>query len=145
MQVQRSISIDAPPESVWKFVSDPEMILEWYLPLRRFEYTSDLRQAVGAPFVFEEQLPGRSITLECVVTEWNEPERVSFEMTSGPMMRSYGETWTVERIQLGSEFTFTERMEFANPILRSIGPLIGRMSGATVVKMLAELRRLAES
>jgi hypothetical protein len=41
--------------------------------------------------------------------------------------------------------TFTERMEFANPILRSIGPLIGRMSGATVVKMLAELRRLAES
>lgn len=145
MEVQRSISIEAPPESVWKFVSDPEMVLAWYLPLQRLEYTSDLQQTVGAPFIFEERMPGGSMTLECVVTEWKEPERFRFEMTSGPMMKSYEETWTVEATPAGSEFTFTERMEFANPILRRLGPLIGRMSGATIVKMLAELKRLAET
>ncbi len=145
MEVQRSISIGAPPEGVWKFVSEPELILEWYLPLRRFEYTSDLRRAVGAPFMFEEQFPGRSFTLECVITEWKEPERVRFEMTSGPMMTSYEEAWTVEPTPSGSTFTFTERAVFANPILRSLSPLIARMSGATIVKMLAELKRLAET
>jgi hypothetical protein len=85
------------------------------------------------------------MTLECVVTEWKEPERFSFEMTSGPTVKSYGETWTIEATPSGSEFTFTEHMVFANPILRSLGPLIGRMSGATIVKMLAELKRLAET
>ena len=145
MEVQKSISIEAPPESVWKFISDPEMILEWYLPLQRFEYTGDLQRTEGARFIFEERMPGGSMTLECVVTEWKEPERFRFEMTSGSTVESYEEIWTVEATPSGSEFTFTERMQFANPILRSISPLIGRMSGATIVKMLAELKRLAET
>jgi uncharacterized protein YndB with AHSA1/START domain len=144
MEVQRSIFIEAPPESVWKFVSDPELILAWYLPLQRFEYTSDLQRTVGAPFIFEERMPGGSMTLECVVTEWKEPERFRFEMTSGPTMKSYEESWTLRANPAGSEFTFTERMELANPILRGISPLIGRMSGATIVKMLAKLKRLVE-
>ena len=145
MEVQRSTTINVPPEKVWTLLSDPEKILQWYLPLQRFEYTSDLRRAVGAPFQFEEKFAGRAFTLDCSITEWDEPKRFSFEMISGPMMRSYQETWTVEPTASGSRFTFAERAEFANPILnRVFDPLIGRMSGATINKMLAKLKTLAE-
>ena len=57
MEVQRSIAIAAPPEKVWAFLADPERILEWYFPLRRFEYTGEARHSVGAPFLLRRSRP----------------------------------------------------------------------------------------
>ena len=146
MEVQKSVAINAPPDRVWTFLSDPERILQWYLPLQRFEYVSDVRREVGAPFRFEEKVAGRVMTLECVVTEWTEPQRFSFEMTSGDMMKSYREAWTVEPTPSGSRFTFAEQGALANRMLdRVAGPLAERMSGATIKKMLAKLKMLAEA
>ena len=69
MRVQRSIEIEGSPEEVWAFLIEPERILEWYLPLQKFEYTSDQKSGVGAPFRFEEEVALGTMELDCVVTE----------------------------------------------------------------------------
>ena len=88
MKVIKSIDITSPPETVWPFISEPEKILEWYIPLKKFEYTSEYRNQVGAPLYFEEKTTAGLIKLNCVVTEWKENEQFSFKMNSGSL--SYG-------------------------------------------------------
>ena len=146
MKVIKSIDITSPPETVWPFISEPEKILEWYIPLKKFEYTSEYRNQVGAPLYFEEKTTAGLIKLNCVVTEWKENKQFSFKMNSGNMMKSYEEIWTIEAISSGSRFTFTEQGELGLGIIgKIIGPLAQRSSRATIEKMLAKLKSLVEA
>jgi len=145
MKVQRSIEIVAPPEEIWPFLTDPEKILEWYIPLQKFEYTGEQRSGPGAPLYFEEKVAGRTMKLNCVVTEWVENKRFAFRMTSGNMMKSYEESWILEDIPSGIRFTFMEQGELPYGIIgRLVGPVAQLMSAATVGRMLVKLKRLAE-
>jgi uncharacterized protein YndB with AHSA1/START domain len=146
MEVTKSIDIIVPPEIIWPFMSEPTKILEWYIPLQKFEYISEQRNKVGAPFYFEEKTTGGTIKLDCVVTEWEENKRFAFKMTSGNMLKSYQERWTVETTASGNRFTFIEQGELGLGIIgKIIGPLASRSSAATIEKMLAKLKDLAES
>jgi uncharacterized protein YndB with AHSA1/START domain len=146
MRVQKSIAIEAPPERIWPYLVEPEKILEWYFPLQEFEYTSQQRGGVGAPLYFQEKTSGGTMKLNCVITEWVENETLAFKMTSGNMLKSYQERWSVEATPSGSRFTFGEQGEFPNWILdKVIGPLAQRSSESTVEKMLTRLKSLVES
>ncbi len=145
MQVQRSVEIVAPPEKIWPFLAEPQRILEWYIPLQKFEYTGDQSHKVGAPFYFEEKVPTGTMKLNCEVTECVENESFAFKMTSGNMMKSYGERWSLEAMPLGSRFTFTEQGELPGIFGRLIGPIAERGSAGTIEKMLAKLKSLAET
>lgn len=146
MDVERSIDIAAPPEKVWAFVSEPELVLQWYLPLKKFEYTGERCHEAGAPLRFEEKVAGRTMKLDCVVTEWEANRSFGFKMLRGDMMKNYQEKWTIHATPSGSRFTFHERGEFPYGILgRIIDPLSERMSAPTVEKMLSRLKHLAES
>jgi len=72
MEVTKSIDITAQPENIWPFMYEPMKILEWYIPLQKFKYTSNQRNKVGAPIYFEEKTTGGTIKLNCVVTEYKE-------------------------------------------------------------------------
>ena len=147
MRVQRSIEIAAPPEKIWPFLVEPEKILKWCITFRKFEYTSDQRSGVCTPLYIEEKAsPMPLMKLYFVVTEWVENERLVFRMTAGTGTRGYDQSWTIEAIPSGSRFTFVE--DFILPlgiIGRMIGPLAARGSAATVKKMLAILKGLAEA
>jgi len=145
MKVQRSIEIMAPPEKIWPFLVEPIKTLEWYIPLQKFEYTSDQSRKVGAPFYFEEKLPTGTMKLNCEVTEWVENESFAFKMTSGSMMKSYEERWSVEATQSGGRFTFAEQGELPGIFGRFIGAIAERSSGGTIEKMLAKLKSLVEA
>ena len=145
MNVQRSIEINALPEKVWSFLIDPDKVLEWYLPLTKFEYTSDQRSGVGAAFYFEEKVPGGPLQLNCVITEWVEHEVLAFKMVSGNIMKNYEEKWTVEATPSGSRFSFVEQGEYASALMNTlIGPIAQRTSGSTIERMLLKLKTLAE-
>jgi uncharacterized protein YndB with AHSA1/START domain len=145
MKVQRSIEIGAPPERIWPFLAEPQRILEWYIPLQKFEYTGDQSRKVGAPFYFEEKLPTGTMKLNCEVTEWVENESFAFKMISGNMMKSYGERWSVETTPSGGRFTFAEQGELPGIFGRLIGSIAERSSGGTIEKMLAKLKSLVEA
>lgn len=145
MQVQRSIEIMAPPEKIWPFLTEPPKILEWYIPLQKFEYTSDQGRKVGTPFYFEEKVPTGTMKLNCEVTEWVDNESFAFKMTSGNMMKSYEEKWSVEATPSGSRFTFAEQGEIPGIFGKLFGPIAERGSAGTIEKMLTKLKSLAES
>ena len=145
MEVTKAIDVTVPPETIWPFMSEPEKILEWYIPLQKFDYTSGKRNEVGAPFYFEEKTTGGIIKLNCVVTEWDKNKQFAFKMSSGNMLKTYQERWTVEAISSGSRFTFMEQGELGLGIIgKIIGTLAERGSAAKIDKMLAKLKSLAE-
>ncbi|MBE0415634.1 MAG: SRPBCC family protein [Dehalococcoidia bacterium] len=146
MRVERSIEIAAPPEKIWPFLVEPEKILKWCITLEKFEYTSALRRGAGTPFYFEEKAAGRLMKLNFAVTEWVENERLAFRMTSGNLVKGYEQRWTVEATPSGSRFTFMEEIELPYGIIGKIMGLFSqRGSEATVEKMLANLKSLAEA
>ena len=84
--------------------------------------------------------------LDCIVTECVENERFAFKMTSGSMMKSYEERWTVETASSGSRFTFIEQGELPYGFIgKIIEPLAQSMSGSVIKKMLAKLKSLVEA
>jgi uncharacterized protein YndB with AHSA1/START domain len=146
VRVERFIEIAAPPEKVWTFLSKPAMVLEWYIPLQRFEYISEKQSVKGAPIYFEEKVAGRLMKLVCVVTESVENTRFAFKMTSGNAMKSYEEIWTIEPIPNGSKFLFEERGELPYGFIgKIIEPLAQSMSGFVIGKMLTKLKSLVEA
>ena len=146
MIVQKTIEINAPPEKIWSFMTEPEKVLQWYIPLRKFEYTLNQRNVVGAPLYFEEKTGLGSMKFNCVITEWVENEKFAFRMHSGNMMKSYEETWTVAATASGSRFTFLEEGELSMGIIgKLLNSVAERSSGGTIEKMLAKLKSLAEA
>lgn len=146
MKVHRSIDIVAPPRKVWPFLSEPEKILDWYIPLKKFEYTSKQRNKVGTPFYFEEKTTAGLLKLDCIIKEWEENEKFSFKMTSGNMMKNYEERWILKATPQGSRFTFMEQGEIGLFIIgKLIDPIAQRSSAAIIEKMLAKLKNLAEA
>ena len=146
MKIEKSVEIAAPPEKVWPFLIEPENILKWYFPLQRFEYTSEKPATKGASLCFEEKVAGRLMKLNCVITECVENEKMAFKMTSGNMMKSYEERWTLEKTPNGSRFTFMEQGKLPYGLVsRLIEPLAQLMSGSVIQKMFARLKSLAEA
>jgi len=144
MRVEKSVEIKAPPEKIWPLLIEPKKVLEWYIPLRRFEYTGKQKGGEGAPLYFEEKVVGQLMKLNCVVTECVENKSFAFKMTSGSMMKSYEERWTLEKTPNGSKFTFVEQGELPYGFFgKVIEPIAERMSGLTLNKMLAELNSMA--
>jgi uncharacterized protein YndB with AHSA1/START domain len=145
MEVTKSVDIAASPGRIWPYMSQPAKVLEWYFPLRKFEYTSSRHDEVGAPLYFEEKTSGGTIKMDCIVTGWEKNKRFAFKMRSGNMMKSYQERWIVEPTVSGSRFTFMERGEIGMGIIgKIIGPLAERSSAATIDKILAKLKGLTE-
>ena len=146
MRVQKSIEINAPPERIWPFFVEPEKVLQWYSTFRRFEYTSNQRSGVGTPLYIEEQAGGGLTKMQFEVTGWKENEQVALRMVSGASYKSYVQQWSLEPIPSGSRVTFKEKVILPGGIIgKLIGLIAQRMSAATVDKMLAKFKVLAEA
>ena len=145
MKVEKSVEITALPEKVWSFLINPEKVLLWYIPLQKFEYTTEQHAIEGASLYFEEKVAGRLMKLNCVVTECIESKRFIFKMTSGSMMKTYQERWIVSATPRGCRFTFMEEGEMPYGFFNKIvDPLAEVMSGLIIKKMLERLKSLEE-
>ena len=146
MRVQKSIDIAAPPEKVWPFFVEPEKVLQWCITFKRFEYTGNQRAGVGTPLYIEEQAGGGLTKMQFEVTEWKENEKLALRMVSGASYGCYDQQWSLERSPSGSRFTFMEEIELPFGVIgKLLGLVAQRMSLATVGKMEAKLKALAEA
>ena len=146
MKVQLVVEITAPPEKVWPFLVEPEKILKWCSTFEKFEYTGEQRSGVGTPFYVEEKAGGPLMKLNFTITEWVENEQLAFKMTSGNFVKEYEQSWTVAATPSGSRFTFMEQIELPYGIIGKVMELFAQSgSRATVKKMLAEMKSLAEA
>ena len=145
MDINRSIEIEATPEKIWPFLVEPEKIVQWCFTLLTFEYTSQIPYGVNTTFKYLEQGRSRSIELNCIITEWVENKKITFEMTGGKDYKGYKETWMIEPCSTGSKFSFINQNHLRFGILGKIKELVyQRRAEITVGKMLAKLKRLVE-
>lgn len=146
MRVQKSIEIAAPPERIWPFFVEPEKVLQWCITFKRFEYTGNQRSGVETPIYIEEQAGGPLMKMHFKITECKENEKLALRMVSGTGVKSYEQGWSLETIPSGSRFTFREEIELPLGVIgKLLGPILERMSAATVDKMLVKLKALAEA
>jgi len=145
MEINRSIDIEAAPEEIWPFLVKPEKIVQWCFTLQSFEYTSPISYGIDASFTYREQGRFRSVELNCIITEWIENKKITFEMTGGKGFRGYKETWMIEPCSDGSKFSFINQSQLPFGILGKImEPVSRRRAGITVDEMLAKLKKLVE-
>ncbi len=145
MEINRSIVIKATPEKIWPFLVEPERILQWCFTLQNFEYTDQSSHGVGSSFTYWEQGRFRSIELTCIIKEWIENKKITFEMTGGESYKGYKETWMIEPFSDGSKFHFIQQSYLRGGILGKImEPITRRRAEITVDEMLAKLKRLVE-
>jgi uncharacterized protein YndB with AHSA1/START domain len=146
MEARDSIEIAAPPAKVWPFLVEPEKILKWCPTFKKFEYTGDKRSGPGTTFYVEEKSAGPLMKLNFRVDEWEENGKIAFSMTSGNVVKSYQQAWTLEQIPSGSRFSFMERFEMPYGFIGKLIESMGRSSSeATIKKMLVTLKSLAEA
>jgi uncharacterized protein YndB with AHSA1/START domain len=146
MRVQKSIEIAVPPEKVWPFFVEPEKVLKWCITFIRFEYSGGQRSGIGTPIYIEEKAGGSLSKMQFEVTDWKENERLALRMVSGGNYRSYCQEFSLEHTPPGSRMTFREEIELPYGVIgRLLGVIAERMSAATVAKMEAKLKQLAEA
>ena len=146
MRVQKAIEVDVPANRVWPYFVEPERILQWCITFKRFEYTSDQRSGVGAPIYIEEQAGGPLMKMRFEITEWKENEMVTLRMISGPMMKSYEQSWKLETTPTGSRINIRENVVFSFGIVgKLLDSIEARASVGTVDKMLVKLKSLVEA
>ena len=146
MRVQKSVEIAAPPEKVWPFFVEPEKVLQWCTTFKRFEYCGAQHSGVGTPIYIEEQAGGRLSKMQFEVTEWKENEKLGLRMVSGASYPRYVQEYSLESSPGGSRVTFGEEIELPYGVIGKLLGVVGeRMSAATVTKMEAKLKELAEA
>lgn len=146
MQIRQSIDIDAAPEKIWHYLSQPLNISKWYTTFRRCEYTGRQRSGVGLTFYVEEKAGGTLMKINFTVTEWKENQELAFKMTSGNFVRDYRQRWTIDPTPSGSRFTLEEEIVMPWGIAGNFLGMISRSSSEKHVKaILIKLKILAES
>ncbi len=145
MRISKSIESAASAEKMWLFLVQPDEITSWCTPIMKFRRTGEQSSGVGTTFSFEEKAAGRMMKLNFVVTEWVVNRSLAFRMTSGNLVKSYAQRYTIETTPTGSRFTCTEDIELPWGIIGRFAGLFRRsFSEAHLERMLVKLKAMAE-
>ena len=146
MKIHRSIEIAASGKQIWPFLVEPEKILKWCSPAKKFKRVGVQNSGLGTSFYFEERVIGRLMKLHFIVTEWVVSESVAFKMTAGNLVKGYEQRYTIEAIGSGSRCTCFEDVKLPYAIFGQIALLFRRhFSEGLLDTMLGRLKILAEA
>ena len=146
MKLQRSIEIKATGEEIWPFLVEPEKIIKWCTPINVIRYSSRKHSGVETTFYFEEKALGRMMGIQCVVTEWILNRSVAFKLTSGNVVKSYNQRYTIEAIPSGSRITCFEEVTLPFGFLGKCAGLFRRFTSNRLLdEMLLNLKYAVET
>ena len=145
MKVEKSIEISAPPEKIWPFLVDPEKILMWFDSFKKCEYANEKTIGAGTAYYVEEKVPGPLRKINFRVTDWNENENLTLEMTSGKNVNSYEIRWNLKADNTGTAFHFVEEIGMPFGVIGKILGVLGQKTADRMVEgMLIKLKDLSE-
>jgi len=147
---QASTDIAAPPEKVWRLVSDLPRMGEWSPENTGGRWLAGATgPAVGARFRGSNKKGLRRWSTTCVVTAADEGKRFAFDVTYGPLSIS---TWDYTFSDTGKGTTVVEEWTDRRPTWMKVasGPVMGVMDRAAhnqrnMEQTLAAVKRAAES
>jgi uncharacterized membrane protein len=83
MRARASTVVSAPPETVWKLVSDPERVLSFMAAITRWEVESDEPGGLGARYRMLMRVGSAEIGGLVEVVEWDEPRDLAWTSVTG--------------------------------------------------------------
>lgn len=78
------IDVGAPQQTVFDYLSDATRTPEWYDAVRSAVKTSEGATGDGACFIFTRVLPQGEVTNEVEISEFRDPDLVTFASRRGP-------------------------------------------------------------
>ena len=97
------IDVDAPQQTVFSYLSDGTRTPEWYEAVRSAIKTSEGSTGTGTRFTFTRVLPQGEVVNDVEISEFREPDLVTFVSRSGPTPFVY--RYRVEPTTAGSRVT----------------------------------------
>lgn len=145
MRVHMGIDLEAAPQAVWPYLTEPEKVMRWFDSLVVFEYTNG-GPGPEASFYWEEVVRGKTYSNHFRTTEW-EPNRVfAYEMTESNFFKSYTERWEIVPTSSGCRFSFDDNLVFPyGPLGRVMGWFGERMARKSGAHILQNLKTLVEA
>jgi ligand-binding SRPBCC domain-containing protein len=121
--VEASTVVDAPPQEVWKVVSDPRNLPRWDRRIGRVRGASEGPFSTGARYETEIQFLGVRTRVPVMAEEVDEPEYARLRL--GGLLSATVETWLQELPK--GRTRLSHRVEY-----RFRGGLLGNLAAETV-------------
>ncbi len=147
MRSSANIVIDAPIETVFDFVADPENMDRWITGVTNPKTTSEGEFGVGSTFASDYTYAGKTHSVVYRIVEFESPRRTAMEWTSGPFPFE-----TATELEPAGEGVRVTHTIDAGPNNRAIavwfalfGPLLRPLMRRQLRKELRTLKELLES
>ena len=139
------LDVEAPPETVFEWLGDPERFMQWAKGVVENEPLEETPDKVGSTFrqVYEER--GRKMEFQGRVTAWEDNRRLGIAMTSSCF--DLDVDYTLEptpqgtRLTQDSEVTFKGFMRFVAPLM---APFMKKSGEKCIREDFGRLKALAE-
>jgi len=144
MRVNACIEVSAPPEAVWKIVSDPRRYLEFMSGVTRWEVHSEDPKGIGARYRVLFLVGSAEVGGTIEVVEWKEPSDMAWTSVLGIDQRG---RWRIRPRPMGRS-RVELRLSYGVPASGPIGWLADRVAAPMVNghlrRSLQQLKRLVE-
>ncbi|MBI5379016.1 MAG: SRPBCC family protein [Nitrospirae bacterium] len=107
-ELQHTITINAPPDKVWKVLADLEAVQHYNPTVSRAQYISTNRQGVGASRQCD--LKPKGVLKERVIA-WEPNQAIALELYESPWPVAFMR-WRTDVKPHGSETVVSQRMEY---------------------------------
>lgn len=151
--IEHEIVIDRPPQDVWRWtVEDPERERQWRnldgTGVQELERIDDGPVAVGSRFWGTVKVgPGKPEAYTNEVTELKEHRKISWETVEAEGALGGRGNYLLEPLDHGQRTRFTIQLDYPpqNLLGKLQRPVVRLLGGRMIAKMIAKLKRLAES
>jgi uncharacterized membrane protein len=141
MHIRESITINAAPNVVFPYITDPENGVQWDSSLESMEMLTETPFGKGSRVREVRKTPmGRNISIE-EVTEFEKDRLMAWATVEGKMLTR----GSIKLDRRGSTTELTMDMQGSLPLLQKpLAPLINMMVGREIRSNLSTLKKLAE-
>jgi carbon monoxide dehydrogenase subunit G len=143
MKVERSLQLDAEPQTVRDVVMDPERLGDWVSIHQHLEDSPHGQLRKGSELTQCLKLAGRKFKVTWKVTE-NTPEKVVWE-GKGPLRTTAKVVYEFDAKDGGTCFNYLNEYELpGGAVGRMAGPAVKRVTGGELDKSLKNLQKIVE-
>jgi carbon monoxide dehydrogenase subunit G len=143
MHVEQTFRVDAPPERVFDYMTDPGNLKAWQTTKTSVEQVTPGPPGLGTRIRERTKPPGgREFEQVVEFTEFERPRRFTTHIVEGP--QPIDGTWTMEPAGDATQVTFVADGEIRGP-MRFLGPVVKRMIGRQFAGYHETLRRNVEA
>lgn len=142
MIVERSISLDARPEEVWKVIMDPRRLEDWVSIHRELKEAPPGRLRKGSELAQSLKVAGQTFDVRWKVTEAERPRRVTWD-GRGPLGTRARVVYELAAEEDGTRFDYLNEYELPGGALGAVaGRAVAGKAGRESERSLALLADL---